>query len=159
MTEKQKLHHYIGIEMNRQSWILLGREDRNNQDNTRMVNFAKISLYHWQKSPKYKPINEQRGTWLISHVYAVMGDGRSALDYAQETWRLTEKYKFKDFDLAYAFEAMARAHAALINKAEPTAAKLIFVTVINPESGICNSAIKIFASTLLSSSPTISDRI
>ena len=115
MTEKQKLHHYIGIEMNRQSWILLGREDRNKQDNTRMVNFAKISLYHWQKSPKYKPINEQRGTWLISHVYAVMGDGRSALDYAKETWRLTEKYKFKDFDLAYANEAMARAYASLKN--------------------------------------------
>ena len=49
MTEffsEEKLHHYMGIEMNIQTWNLLGKEDRNEQDDVRMVNFAQASLYH-----------------------------------------------------------------------------------------------------------------
>ena len=29
VTEEQKMHHYMGIEMNIQTWNLLGKEDRN----------------------------------------------------------------------------------------------------------------------------------
>ena len=45
VTEEQKMHHYMGIEMNIQTWSLLGKEDRNEQDNAGMVNFAQASLY------------------------------------------------------------------------------------------------------------------
>ena len=71
MTEfscEEKLHHYMGIEMNMQTWNLLGEKDRTEQDDTRMLNFAKASLYHWKNSPKFEPVNEQRGQWMISHV-------------------------------------------------------------------------------------------
>lgn len=102
----------MGIEMNIQTWKLLGKNDRNEQDDTRMINFAKASLFHWQYSPKFKPANEQRGQWLISHVYAILGMGEEALESAMETMRLTQQHNFKDFDLAYAYEALARAHAA-----------------------------------------------
>ena len=115
-TDEGKMHHYLGIEMNIQTWNLLGKDDRNEKDDDRMINFAKASLYHWRFSPKFEPVNEQRGNWLISRVYAVLSKGKEALSYAQETLRLTEEHGFKDFDLAYAFEAMARAHAALGNK-------------------------------------------
>ena len=106
----------MGIEMNIQTWNLLGKENRNEKDNVRMINFAKSSLYHWKKSSKFKPINEQRGQRMISHVYAVLGKGEKALETAKGAMHLTEKHRFKDFNLAYAFEAMARAHAALGNK-------------------------------------------
>jgi hypothetical protein len=72
VTEEQKMHHYMGIEMNIQTWNLLGKEDRNEQDDVRMVNFAQASLYHWRKSYKYEPVNEQRGQWVLSHVYGVL---------------------------------------------------------------------------------------
>ena len=111
-TDEQKLHHYMGIEMNIQTWNLLSEPDRNEQDNIRMINFARASLYHWRKSPKYETVNEQRGKWMVSRVYAVLGKGEEALNFAEETMRLTEKHGFKDFDLAYAYEALARAHAA-----------------------------------------------
>ena len=74
MTEfssEEKLHHYMGIEMNMQTWNLLGEKDRTEQDDTRMLNFAKASLYHWKKSPRFEPVNRQRGQWIISHVYAI----------------------------------------------------------------------------------------
>ena len=119
MTEfssEEKLHHYMGIEMNMQTWNLLGEKDRTEQDDTRMLNFAKASLYHWKNSPKFEPVNEQRGQWMISHVYAILGRGEEALESAQKTMRLTKQHNFKDFDLAYAYEAMARAHSASKNK-------------------------------------------
>jgi len=111
-NDEQKMHHYMGIEMNIQTWNLLGKEDRAEQDDARMINFAKASLYHWRLSPKFQSINEQRGQWMISRVYSVLEKGEEALNYAEETMRLTEKHDFKDFDFAYAYEGMARAHAA-----------------------------------------------
>ena len=65
-------HTYMGIEMNNQTWTLLDKKDRNEQDDIRMINYAKSSLYHWKKSDKYSIVNEQRGYWLISHVYAIL---------------------------------------------------------------------------------------
>ena len=47
-----------------------------------------------------------------------LGMGEKAMVYAKETLHLTEKHNFKDFDLGYAFEAMARTHAALKNMDE-----------------------------------------
>ena len=101
-------HHYMGIEMNNQTWGLLDKKDRSEQDNIRIINFAKASLYHWRKSDKYNVENEQRGQWLISHVYAILGKSDEALSYAKETLKITEDNNLKDFDLAYAYESMAR---------------------------------------------------
>ena len=39
----------MGIEMNIQTWNLLEKEDRNEKDDARMINFAHASLYHWRK--------------------------------------------------------------------------------------------------------------
>jgi len=104
-------HHYMGIEMNNQTWGLLDKKDRSEQDNIKMINFAKASLYHWRKSDKYKVVNEQRGQWLISHVYAILDKSYEALSYAKETLKITEDNNLKDFDLAYAYESIARAHS------------------------------------------------
>ena len=41
-----------------------------------------------------------------------------ALSYAEETAKLTKEQDLKDFDLAYSYEALARANAALGNKKE-----------------------------------------
>ena len=84
----------------------------------RIINFAKASLYHWKKSDKYTIVNEQRGKWLISHVYAILGKSDEALSYAQETLKITEENNLKDFDLAYAYESMARAHSIANNQSE-----------------------------------------
>ena len=108
----------MGIEMNIQTWNLLGKENRNEQDDVRMVNFARASLYHWRKSHKYDSVNEQRGQWMLSHVHAVLGNGKEALSYANETSKITKKQDLKDFDLAYSYEALARANATLGNKKE-----------------------------------------
>jgi len=116
ITEEQKMHHYMGIEMNIQTWNLLERKNRNEQDDMRMVVFAQASLYHWRKSYEFEPINEQRGQYTLSRVHAILGKGKEALAYAEETSKLTIEQDLKDFDLAYSYEALARANAALGNK-------------------------------------------
>ena len=109
-------HHYMGIKMNNQTWSLLDKKDRSEQDDIRMINYAKASLFHWQKSDKYTIVNEQRGQWLISHVYAILRKSDEALSYAKETLKITKDNNLKDFDLAYAYESMARAYSIANNK-------------------------------------------
>ena len=108
----------MGIEMNNQTWSLLDKKDRNEEDDIRMINYAKASLFHWRKSDKYTIVNEQRGKWLISHVYAMLDKSGETLSYAKETLKITEDNNLKDFDLAYAYESMARAYSFSNNQNE-----------------------------------------
>lgn len=113
LTFDEKLHHYMGIEMNGQTWALLEKKDRTAEEANRMVFFAHASLYHWKKSPASEPVNSQRGEWLIARVWAVLEKGDNALAHARNCMQLTEENKLEGFDRAYAHEAMARAYAAL----------------------------------------------
>ncbi|MDD2332512.1 MAG: hypothetical protein PHI68_07670 [Candidatus Cloacimonetes bacterium] len=90
-------------------WDLLEKTDRSRDDDNRLINFAHASLFHWKQIGA--PINQQRGEWIISHVYAVLGHKEAALYHAENCYELTVKHSFTDFDLAYAYEAMARAYA------------------------------------------------
>lgn len=75
---------------------------------------AFTSIYHWSKIGE--PVNVQRGEWLISHVYAVLGIGKEAVRHAEKCLKLTETLKLKGFDLAYAYECSARAYAVAGDK-------------------------------------------
>jgi len=114
----QKIHHYMDIELNIQTWNLLEKRNRSEKDNERMLNYAKSSHYHWKRPPQFKPVNQVRGNWLISHVYAVLGYGKKAQSFAKKALKLTNDQNLIDYDLAYAYEAMARANAALGNEQE-----------------------------------------
>ena len=108
----------MGIEMNIQTWNLLMKKKRSEQDDLRMIMFAKSSMYHWKKSTNFQPTNEQRGEWLISRVLSILEKRETALFHAKNTIALTEKHELKDFDLAYAYESLARSYAAIKNKDE-----------------------------------------
>ena len=108
-----EMHQSLAINLNQETWGLLKREDRTDNDDQRMITFAKGSLYHWQRSPNCRPVNHQRGEWLISHVYAVLNRGKEALFHAEICMDITMNESLIDFDLAYAYECKARAYAAL----------------------------------------------
>jgi hypothetical protein len=55
-------------------------------------------------------VNLARGEWLCSRVYAVLGRAEPALHHARRCVELTESNPDReDWDLAAAYEAMARA--------------------------------------------------
>lgn len=111
-------HLYFAKTINLRVWELLGKEARSPAENEELLYAAHASLYHWLQVGT--GVNHQRGEWLISHVYAVLGDAPAALRHACRCWELTEAHKaaLTDFDLAYGYEALARAHALAGNCAE-----------------------------------------
>jgi hypothetical protein len=104
-------HEMFAKAANNRVWDLLGDEQRSAAGDREMVDAAHASLWHWRHAGT--AVHEQRGEWLVSHVYAVLGRGDEALTHAQRCFELTEANALTGFDLAYAYEALARAHAAL----------------------------------------------
>ena len=58
MTEKatfdQRLNHYMGIEMNKQTSDLLAEKIRSSEDDTRMVYYVYALQYHWALSLQFQ---------------------------------------------------------------------------------------------------------
>jgi hypothetical protein len=58
-----------------------------------------------------EPVNHARGEWQIARVYAVVDRPEPALHHARRCLEIVEEHGVGDFDLACAYEALARAHA------------------------------------------------
>lgn len=98
------------------TWDLLDKEDRTGEDEDRMVHAAHASRFHWGEIGT--PLEWERGEWQISRVYAVLNRPEAAIHYAQRCLALCEANAIGDFDLAFAYEGLARAHAVAGNAAE-----------------------------------------
>jgi hypothetical protein len=92
-------------------WPLLEKPQRTPDEDREMILAAFASLYHWRKVGT--AVHEQRGSWMISRVYQVLGKAQSSLEWAHRCFLLTEENtsEMEDFDQAYAQEALARAYA------------------------------------------------
>ncbi len=89
-------------------WSLLEQPSRTAEEDEVMVNAAHASLYQWLRVGE--PVNEVRGEWQVSRVYSVLHRGEPALHHARRSLALCEQHGIGDFDLAFAYEAMSRAH-------------------------------------------------
>lgn len=114
----EEAHRYFAKTANGRVWSLLGQEERSVAEEVELIHAAHASLYHWLQVGT--AVHHQRGEWLISHVYAVLGDAPAALRHAARCWGLTDTHKalLADFDIAYAYEGLARAHVLAGNHAE-----------------------------------------
>ena len=93
------------------AWRLMEQEERTRQDDDLMIHTAHASRYHWAQVPAVTPAHLARGEWQISRVYSVLGRAEPALHHAQRVLDLCQENGIGDFDLAFAYEALARAHA------------------------------------------------
>ncbi|HSL44520.1 MAG TPA: hypothetical protein VK897_13875 [Anaerolineales bacterium] len=106
-------HKYFAQSTNSRVWDLLQKPNRSQAEDDEMLHAAHACAYHWQFAGT--AVHQQRAEWLISHVHVVLGHGNQALRHAQRCFELTEANRdlMQDFDIAYAFEGMARAQALL----------------------------------------------
>ncbi|MHA1450785.1 MAG: hypothetical protein ACTSP4_15360 [Candidatus Hodarchaeales archaeon] len=74
-----------------------------------MVHRTHASRYHWGEVGS--ELNFQRGEWQIARVYTILKRKEPALHFASVCLKRTIDNDFKGFDLAFAYEAMARACA------------------------------------------------
>jgi hypothetical protein len=94
-------------------WTLLETEDRTAEQDVELVHAAHASAYHWMNVGT--PVNRVRSEWQCSRVYAVIDRAEPALWHARKALAICESEGIGDFDLAFAYEALARAHAVAGN--------------------------------------------
>ncbi len=108
-TLKQEWHKKFAIEQFNLVWELLDEEERTVEGNDRMVHAAHASRFHWGEIGT--PLEFERGEWQISRVYSVLNRPESALYHARRCLDICQANEIADFDVAFAYEALARAYA------------------------------------------------
>ncbi|MFX0182391.1 MAG: hypothetical protein ACFE95_04835 [Candidatus Hodarchaeota archaeon] len=128
MTEKnEKLtelewHRKMAAQLYNHTWDLMEKKDRNGNESDEMIHSAHSSRYHWGivvssgKYPKTGPMNLERGDWQISRVYSILKRPYAAEYHANRCLQICKDNNIGDFDIAFAYEAMARAYSIFSNK-------------------------------------------
>ncbi|GIH96996.1 MerR family transcriptional regulator [Planobispora siamensis] len=118
MTDQTDPHGFAGaageqrqlaIDLFNGVWRLLEKEDRTADEDDRMLHMAHASRHHWGEVGT--AVNRSRGEWQCSRVYAVLGRAEPALHHARRSLELCRAHGIGDWDLAFGYEALARASA------------------------------------------------
>lgn len=115
-------HKKMAVDCFNSTWDLIDKADRDEADTLKMIHMAHASRYHWGEIGT--PLEWSRGEWQISRVYALAGLGESALYHGKHALNYCLENSIGDFDLAFAYEAIARAYSVLANDAEKQTYKL-----------------------------------
>jgi len=115
-SDDKKLHRKFGVALFNQTWDLIDKENRTQEEIDRMIHSAHASRFHWGIAGT--PLNIARGEWQVSHVYAILNRIEPCLYHAKRCLQITLEHGFQDFDLAFAYEAMARGYSLASDKVE-----------------------------------------
>jgi hypothetical protein len=108
----------LAAELFNAAWRLLEKPERTADEDDEMLHAAHASRYHWIRAGTR--VNAARGEWQCSRVYAVLGRREPALHHARRCLELCESVvdDLDEFDLPFAYEALARAYAVAGDEAE-----------------------------------------
>jgi hypothetical protein len=98
------------------TWTLMEIENRTPEQDDAMIHMTHASAHHWRQVGQ--PENFARAEWQCSRVYAILGRAEPALGHARRCLELCEQHGIGDWDLGFAYEALARAHAVAGDDAE-----------------------------------------
>jgi hypothetical protein len=109
----------LGIELFNKTWALL---ETPQPDPDELLHCAHASAYHWMEAGG-TVANRARSEWQCSRVYAVLGRGEPALHHARRCLGLCESApdEIEEFDLPFAYEALARAYSVAGDEGEAQA--------------------------------------
>lgn len=111
----QEWHKKEAVENFNSTWDLIDIEHRTHDEMIDMLHRAHASRHHWGQVGT--ALEWLRGEWQISRVYALSGMAESAILHGKESLRLCQDNNIGDFDLAFAYESIARAYS-IINDTE-----------------------------------------
>lgn len=104
-------------------WTLLERDDRTKEDDEEMIHAAHASRFFWGEVGG--PEHRARGEWQCSRVYAVLERGEPAVHHATRCLEICQEHGIGDWDIAFAYEALARAHRVAGNREEAERFKVL----------------------------------
>lgn len=110
----------LGVELYNSSWALMEQPGRTPEQDDELIHHVHASMYHWLQAPECEPRHRARGEWLCSRAYSVIGRAEPALHHARRCFEICEQHadNVEDWDLAFAYEALARAHRVAGNEGE-----------------------------------------
>ena len=99
----------LAADLFNKTWTLMEKPDRTAADDDEMLHMAHASRHHWGEIESGARL--ARGEWQCSRVYAVLGRAEPTLHHAHRCLELCESAPadLEEFDLPFAFEALARA--------------------------------------------------
>ena len=105
----------LGIDLFNRAWTLM---EEPNRDPDELLHCAHASAYHWMQAGG-TTANRARSEWQCSRVYTVLGRPEPALRHARRCLELCEANPdaLDDWDLPFAYEALARASATAGDRA------------------------------------------
>lgn len=108
--DAQAAHKRFAAECNNRSWAL-STQARTPAQDREMLDAAHASAWHWDKIGT--DLHRMRATMLLAEVHALLGQGATALAYAQEMRAyFLGRHDTPDWELAFAHAIDA--HAAAI---------------------------------------------
>ena len=107
------IHRQLGVDLFNLVWTYLDKSDRTREEDDTMLNAAHGSRYHWELAGT--AVNLARGEWQLARVYSVLKRPEPSGYHAARSLEICQANGIGDFDLAFAYEALARA-AALAGK-------------------------------------------
>jgi hypothetical protein len=120
MTLKE-FHTKIARETNNGIWPALDNDNPTKEELEEAMHMAHTARYHWSKVGT--KVNLVRAEYMLARVYAHMKRPEPALFHANRGYELAKEAEktdenWKDWDMPFIYEALAKAHAAAGNKDE-----------------------------------------
>jgi hypothetical protein len=116
-------HKKFAADLFNKTWALYDKKDRTALEDREMLNAAYASAYHW--SMLEGAVNERRykesfprAEYLISRVNWALGHKDAGIEHARRSLEFCQEWGIGDFDLAFAYEALARAYSLAGDAAE-----------------------------------------
>ena len=105
-------NRWFGIELNNRIMDALEAGRVTPETAESLIHAAHASCHHWMQAGT--AAHHGRGEFAVASVYAAVGHGEAALRHARRCLELVEAHpgEMADWDLAFAYDALARAHAA-----------------------------------------------
>jgi len=107
--DESAAHRHYAAGCFNKTWDLLDRSSRSAEEDRQMLLLAMTSIWHWTQRPDCTPMTLSVGHWLISRVYATLGNPSEAERFGQYALDAIRPVKNDPFTLGYAYEALARA--------------------------------------------------
>jgi hypothetical protein len=108
LTPEQR--RQLAVDLFNHAWSLPRLPQRTPEQDDELIHAAHASRYHWGEVGT--AANLARGEWQVSRVYATLGYAEPALFHARRCLAYCEASPgaLEDWDLPFAYEALARAH-------------------------------------------------
>ena len=116
-----EFHKKVAVSTNNGLWSILDNENPSREDLEEAIHMAHTARYHWSKVGTI--VNAVRAEYMLARVYAHMKRAEPALFHANRGLELAKEAEktddnWKDWDMPFIYEALARAHSVAGNKEE-----------------------------------------